>query len=156
MRVSIVECKKRLGALWFVGSGLIFFLIFFQAIFERYGDASSEAWGWFVPNIVPTLSLMLGVLIMDARQQKPNNQTVDKFIFRLSFLMSIMYLSTITLTILIQPFSELPPLKVLEESNLWLRPFQGLISACIGAFFGSQEAKKTPAETIKPEETTVR
>ncbi len=55
--------------------------------------------------------------------------------------MSITYLSTIALTILVQPFANLSPLELLKQSNLWLRPFQGLISACIGAFFSSQQGK---------------
>ena len=141
MRVSIVKCKKQLGTLWFIGSGLLFFLIFFQTIFKHYGDQAGEAWGWLIPNIIPTLSLMLGVLIMDSVSQRANDETVDRFLFRLCFFMSITYLSTIALTILVQPFADLSPLELLKQSNLWLRPFQGLISASIGAFFSSQQGK---------------
>lgn len=159
MRISIVRCKKQIGTLWFIGSGLLFSLMFFQTIFGHYGEKADEAWGWLIPNIAPTLSLMLGVLIIDSLSEEAKDETVDRFIFRLSLFMSAVYLSTVALTILVQPFAYLSPLELLKQSNLWLRPFQGLISACIGAFFSSQRASRNSGSidsSSKSKQTTIQ
>jgi len=55
--------------------------------------------------------------------------------FRLSFTLSAVYLFVVALTVLLQPFAEATPFEIMKASNLWLGPFQGLVSAALGAFF---------------------
>ncbi len=135
MGILWIKCKRNLAVLWFTGSGFIFFILLFQTFFQRYGKTVSEAWGWFLPTIMPTLSLIVGVLVMDASGKGTKIQTVDRFFFRLSFSLSFVYLLVVTLTILIQPFSKLSPLELMKQSNLWLGPLQGLVTASLGVFF---------------------
>ncbi|TVQ19365.1 MAG: hypothetical protein EA361_00815 [Bacteroidetes bacterium] len=135
MQISWEKSKRRLAVLWFSGAGFVFAIMLFQTILGRYGVDSSDAWGWYLPTIMPTLSLIIGVLVMDAVGKGLKIQTVDRFFFRLSFSLSLTYLFVVSLTILMQPFSPLSAVELMTQSNFWLGPFQGLVSASLGAFF---------------------
>lgn len=135
MRISWVKSKRRLAALWFTGAGIIFLTLLFQTILGRYGENINDAWGWFLPTIMPTLSLIIGVLVMDAVGKGVNIRTVDRFFFRLSFSLSLAYLVVVSITIFMQPFSTLSAVELMKQSNLWLGPFQGLVGGSLGAFF---------------------
>jgi hypothetical protein len=135
MRISWARCKRRLATLWFTGSGIIFLVILFQTFFGRFEDNVSEAWEWFLPTILPTLSLIISVFVVDTLGRGKKIRTVDKFMFRLTFSLSLLYLVVMSLTILMSPFSSLTPIELMKQSNLWLGPFQGLVSASLGAFF---------------------
>ena len=135
MRISWAKSKRCLAALWFTGAGIIFLILLFQTILGRYEENINEAWGWFLPTIMPTLSLVIGVLVMDAVGKGVKIRTVDRFFFRLSFILSLAYLVVVSITIFMQPFSTLSAVELMKQSNLWLGPFQGLVSGSLGAFF---------------------
>jgi heme/copper-type cytochrome/quinol oxidase subunit 3 len=130
--------QKRLALLWFIFSGILFFIILFQSILGKYHGAESEVWSWFLPNILPTLSLITSVLVIgEIRYKKSKPKTVDNFVFKLSFFLSTLYLLTIIITVLATATasSSFTSLALLKKSQLWLAPFQGLVSAALGAFF---------------------
>lgn len=133
--VLMTVCKRRLAALWFIGAGIIFFLIFGQTALGKYGDKASEAWSWILPTIMPTLSLIVGVMVMDTLAKNVKQTNVDTFFFKLTFGVSAAYLLAVLLTLLIQPFSTLTAFELMSQSNFWLGPFQGLVAAVLGAFF---------------------
>jgi len=133
--LSMTTCKKILGGLWFgAGSGL-FLIVVLQTLFGKYGDEASTAWGWLLPAVLPTLSLILGVLVMDAQGKTVRVQVVDKFLFVLTVALSGFYLLLVALTILMQPFVTIGATALMNESKLWLGPLQGLVSGSMGAFF---------------------
>jgi hypothetical protein len=135
MKVSLRKCKKQIAILWFAGAGVVFFLVLFQTLFGHYGAKADDAWSWFLPTVMPTLSLIVGVLVSDAIGKQKRDKVVDRFFYRLSFILSLSYLILVAFTILMQPFSSLYPLQFLKQSHLWLGPFQGLVTASLGAFF---------------------
>jgi len=144
VNIHVAKCKRKLSALWFTGAGILFFVLLIQTIFGRYGDRSSEAWSWFLPTIMPTLSLVIGVLVMDVLEKGVKTIEVDTFLFKLTFGISLAYLIAVLLLFLLQPFTTVSPFELMNLSNLWLGPFQGLVAATMGAFFvksseGSQE-----------------
>ena len=144
MRIPIANTKKKLTIIWFTGSGILFALLLLQTIFGKYGTEISEIkdpWSLILPTFMPSLSLIIGTLVVDATASKDSEETatVDRFFFRLSVFLSIAYLSTVILTILLSPFSKLSLLELMKLSNLWLAPFQGLVTAALGAFFVSKE-----------------
>jgi hypothetical protein len=56
--------------------------------------------------------------------------------------------------VLLQPFSVLSPFELMSQSSLWLGPFQGLVSAAMGAFFiKAPEEKEAASRTWKPAES---
>ena len=139
MQVSMMRCKRRLGALWFAWSAFLFILLTLQTVFGRYGSSADEAWGWLMPGILPTLSLIVGVLVMDALGKSVKVKSVDSYFFWLTFALCSFYLLMVTLSILLQPFATLDALALLKQSNLWLGPLQGLVSAALVAFFTKRE-----------------
>lgn len=141
MRISWVGARRKLATLWFTGAGLIFFVLLLQSILNRYGANVDEVWEWFLPTIMPTLSLIIGVLVMDTVGKGTKIHTVDGFFFWLAFALSLAYLVVVLLTIFLAPFSRLTGIELMKQSNLWLGPFQGLVSASLGAFFIHRDAE---------------
>ncbi len=137
MKLSMYQCKRRLAALWFIGAGAVFFVVFLQTAFGHYGEKVTEVWSWVLPTVMPTLSLVLGVLVVDALGKGISITRIDDFLFRLTFGLSLAYLLAVLLIFLLQPFTRVPPLQLMQQSNLWLGPFQGLVAAGLGAFFVS-------------------
>jgi hypothetical protein len=135
MEVQMPTCKRWLGGLWFSFAALLFLVLIVQTIFGHYGAQPDEAWGWLLPSILPTLSLMIAVLVMDALGKSTKAKTVDKFFFLLTFGVSAFYLVMVALPIFLQPFTTQDPLAALKQSNLWLGPLQGLVSGSLAAFF---------------------
>lgn len=131
----MARCKRYLATVWFVLSGLILLLLAVQTMMGRYGDGATDAWGWFLPNVMPTLSLMVAVLVLDQMGKGSKIKTADRFLFKLALGLSAVYLLLIMLSILVQPFAPLPPLQLMQQSNLWLGPMQGLVAGAMGAFF---------------------
>jgi hypothetical protein len=139
--LPVARCRRKLATLWFVGAGVLFFLVLVQTLLGRYGDRANEAWGWALPTIMPTLSLIIGVLVADALTKGPRaSQNVNAFLFRLTFSLSAVYLLVVVLTIAFQPFASLSPLELMRQANLWLGPFQGLVSASLGVFYVKQRS----------------
>lgn len=134
MTVPMIRCKRWLAALWFGGAGILFFILFLQTAFGHYGGKASDAWSWLLPSLMPTLSLMIGVLVADA-MGKPALAEADAFFFKLTFAISSSYLGALLLLFLLQPISSVTPFDMMTQSNLWLGPFQGLVAAAMGAFF---------------------
>lgn len=138
MQVPMNKCKNILAVTWFICSCILFFVFLFQTIFGKYGDYTTDAWGWFFPNLMPTLSLMSAVFVADALGKRVQIQTVDRFFFRLAFGLSSVYLLVVAITFFSLPFVSAKPqemVQFLRQSNLWLGPLQGLVSASIGVFF---------------------
>src|SRR5258705_5915095 len=97
MKVPIAQCKYRLATVWLAWFILLLLLLILQTAFGRYGSTTgdvkaSEAFGWFLPTVVPTLSLVIGVLVSDARDDSKEVKLVDQRMYRLSMLLSVCYL----------------------------------------------------------------
>ena len=138
VRLNMTICKRQLAIAWFIGGGLIFSVLLIQTLLGHYGDKANEAWAWFLPSIVPTLSLIIsGVVASGLLGRDLETRTVDRFAFQLSFVFSICYLIAVSLTIFISPFLTLPPLELMKMSNFWLAPMQGFVSAALAVLFVS-------------------
>jgi hypothetical protein len=137
--ISIITCRKRLALLWFAGGFVIFILLVVQSTFGKFGDEAGEVWSWFLPTIMPTLSLIVGVLVVDLTSAQDPKKKVDRFIFRLAFSLSLVYLLLVLSTLMVQPLTRFAPTEMLKRSNLWLGPIQGLVAAALGAFFVKSE-----------------
>ena len=134
--------KWILAAIWLIGAGSVFVLLVAQSLLGHYEPATQDVWGWFLPTVMPTLSLIVGVLVADRRgdggktRGKGADRPIDHLFFRLSAGMSVLYLLLVALAVLIQPFlPQTAPLELMHRSNLWLGPLQGLTVAALGVFF---------------------
>lgn len=142
MNLPVTKCQKKLASVWFIAAGILFVILIIQTVTGKYRAHSDEAWQWFLPNLIPTLSLMLGVFVLEAAGKATEAKTVNSFYFRLTFSLSGFYLLALALPLFSLPFFAVSPEKMiefLELSNLWLGPLQGLVSASIGIFFVKRE-----------------
>lgn len=147
-------CKQRLLWLWLGLSGLIMLLLLIRSNTCAYYTGSCDAanayggrvWGWFLPNFMPTLMLMIGIVVADdTRRQKDEEDgkaarpkaRASGFLFRVSFFLSVIHLSVLVFMILYQalPDDASTMLEVMEGFGYFVVPFQGLVTAVLGAFF---------------------
>jgi hypothetical protein len=133
-KIFLFPAQKRLAVLWLTSGILLFLLLIFQSINGKYGTQSEAAWSWFLPNIMPTLTMIIGVLIIEGRE-RDHRKSEEPFLFHLAFALSCVYLVVLALTFFAQPLVTMSPLELMRRSNLWLAPIQGLVTTALGAFF---------------------
>jgi hypothetical protein len=158
-KLTALELARwRLASVWFTACGFLFLILVGQSLGGVYEGGVQSAWGWALPNFVPTLALMISVFAADALKpyDEGGGQQVRSPFFKLSMSLSIFYLFVLILTLLAQPIvstlrngeaTKMSPLQMLEMSNLWLAPLQGLVVGSLGIlFFLKQTEKKINSE----------
>ncbi|MGV6851924.1 MAG: hypothetical protein ACWA5R_07075 [bacterium] len=147
-QIRLEKARWHLATTWFPAGGIIFLLLIAQSLGGAYGDQVQRAWGWALPNFLPTLALMVSVFTSDALKPTTDKVTfVRKNFYYLALGLSIFYVITILMSLLVQPFlnpgntSDLitARLELLEMSNIWLAPLQGLVVAALGVLFFIKE-----------------
>jgi hypothetical protein len=136
MTMSYEAAKRRLGTLWFVCGGVLFVWVVLQSVFDKYGDKIEVGWQWFLPTILPTLSLIIAVFVVDAAGPTAKERTIDEFFYRLAFWLSVAYLFVVAITLVgatVVPTA--PNFELLGRSQYWLAPIQGLATGAMGIFF---------------------
>ncbi len=140
-RLPITQCQRRLALIWILGSGLLFLLLIAQSLLQIYGGQNAKVWGWFLPTVLPTLTLIVSAVAYSAKQGATTD-TVDIFAYRLSQALSAFYLLMVAIVPLGKPFTGAPPIDLMTTSSLWLAPLQGLVGIAMGIFFGSRQSEK--------------
>src|SRR3546814_12120112 len=93
--MTVASSKWMLAAIWLVGAGGVFLLLVAQSLLGRSEPATHEVWGWFLPTVMPTLSLIVGVLVADRRSAGTGQDArqacnpVDDLFSRLASVMSV-------------------------------------------------------------------
>ena len=149
--VTLESARWRLASVWFPAAALIFLILIGQSLFGAYGEDMQRAWGWALPNFLPTTALIISVFAADAFAPYSETETlVRKSFSRLALGLSIFYVATILFSLLVQPFVGNPTnaedpiqarLELLEASNLWLAPLQSLVVAALGVLFFLKKTK---------------
>ncbi len=133
------EAQKKLALLWFSNAALLGILFILFTVFNRFDGKTSEGWGWYIQNIIPTLTLMLGAFYNINKRKSEANKPIDTFYYKLSYYISLFYLCILYLTVLLAPLAirlvNGSFLNVLNESKIYLTIMQGLVSYSIGMFF---------------------
>lgn len=135
MSISLKSSKKWLAAVWFFFSAVILLLVIVQTILGYYGKQIFEVWSWLLPTIIPSLFLISGVMTFEGSRESNSVKKTDRFLFGLTFMLSIFYFILILLNFILQPFTEWRPTELLNISNYWLAPVQGIVTATLGVFF---------------------
>lgn len=140
MNLTMQTARKRLALVWFAGAGVCFAVLLFISFFSDPGNLAG-LWDWFLPAIVPNLSLIVGVLVYTQRQPSPVDVHVDEFLYRLAFWLSLLYVLLLLLPLLCFPGTDKSLPELLDISHLWLAAIQGLVTGVMGAFFVRQDGK---------------
>lgn len=142
--IALEKVRSQLATIWFGGSAVIFMLLVVQSLGGMFGDQLEKAWAWAIPNIAPTLSLMISVfaayaLMPEAEEDK---HKVRRVFFRLSTALSSFYILNVVAVIVAAPFAAsraggtmADPVDVMHTSNFWLGPLQGFTAAALAAVF---------------------
>jgi hypothetical protein len=141
-KISSTAGRKWLATLWLLSGGVLFIIFIIQTISGKYHPKDQDAWGWLLPTIMPTLSLIVGVLVTNPGSTRAKVGLVDQYIFWLACGLSMVYLAAVAFTVLAQPFVSQDPLYLFQLSNLWLGPLQGLVAGALGVFFVKAEQSK--------------
>jgi hypothetical protein len=138
-RVALFAAQTKLATMWLLAAAAIFLFLLAQTVVDKYGDKWPDAWAWFLPTVVPTLSLIVGGVVFASRDPNTNSKTVDRSLFRIAYALSAFYLVAVVATLLLQPLSRMTPLEMMSASKVWLGALQGILGLALGAFFTSKE-----------------
>ena len=140
-------CKARLTLLWFGLSGLLFaFMMLYTIRGVPFGVRTTEVWAWIMPNIMPTLTLIISVLVLDSKGKGLQLPAPSPFLFWLAMVLSVVYLATLLILVVVPAnFTDQPSPDLLRSTGVWLGPLQGLVSGALGGFFVLKPETPRPA-----------
>ena len=118
-------------------------VVIIQSLLNKFGGSVEQVWRWFLPTLIPTLALILSVLIVDFRAADGSDKLVSRFLYRLALGLSCGYLVVVALTFVIQAWVSTPIVELMQLSDFWLEPLQGLVAMALGVFFLKGEEGQT-------------
>ena len=122
--------RAILTTVWWVWGMLLFLLLIgLTSIPELFGADAGRAWQWFLPNIVPAMT-MVGA----AAYAAPAPAEAPEGMFWMALGTSVFYLLVLTGTILTTLFA-IRPLGALDGSGIWLGPLQGFATSALALHF---------------------
>jgi hypothetical protein len=135
--VTLKTAEWRLAVLWLAGAGVLFLVLIVQSVVDYYEPLTEQAWGWFLPTVMPTLALIVGTLVAEAGEPESGGRLIDPRLFRLGLALSVAYLLAVAASILAAPLvaARITPVELMQRSNLWLGPLQGLVAGTLGVFY---------------------
>lgn len=135
--------RTILATIWLIGTFGIALIIILQSLLGKYDGVVQDVWSWFLPTVMPTLSMIITVLAYTAMDHTYQKAIVRTDFYKVAVSLSGAYLFVVALTILIQPFTKYSPLELMTISNLWLGPMQSLVAACLGILFVSRKKQNS-------------
>src|SRR5215217_1083008 len=88
--------------IWGLARGLLFAVVIAQTLMGKFGSRDAEVWGWFLPSILPTLSLIVAVYGREAFRDE-TRRSVRKTPYVIAVAISVFYLAVLTISIIFQP-----------------------------------------------------
>ena len=160
--ITLLVAQRRLSAIWFSGALPIVLVVSMQALKGFWADTEDhtiDALQWVLCSIVPTSTLILGVLVAAeanetvSREFKRQRRSV--FFLNLTLAICIFYLFVTALFPLFASFrnSAADRALLLKYSGFILPILQGLVSVVQGAFFFKTGDGAAPAPIVNPPET---
>jgi hypothetical protein len=138
-RVPLRDCQVRLLILWAGLGGLALVVLLIQvAPGGVYAGRSSDLLDWFLPTVMPTISLMVGTLVAEKRAEP--SPTVDRFAYRLALWLSVLYLLIVIVALLAFADSR-TPLDDLRGSAKLITAIYGLVGLALGVLFVTQKSE---------------
>jgi hypothetical protein len=132
--MSMYHCRKNLALIWFGICAALFAVLILQTLLKKFDGNAQEIWSWFLPNALPTLSLIIGTFAL--HQDDDTSNAVDVMAFNLARGMSVFYLLALGAVIIVPPSIDVSnPFAAMKTANLFLGPLQGLTSAVLARFF---------------------
>jgi hypothetical protein len=139
--VDLRKAAWRLAVLWLLGGGVLIFVLIGQTYGGLYGERADAAWSWFLPTVMPTLSLIIGSLAAEYVGDDSKPRRLDRRLVHLATGLSAVYLLLVAVSILAAALlaHRTPSIELLQRSSLWLGPIQGLVAGSLGAIYRRAE-----------------
>lgn len=152
-QISMNDCRIYLTRLWVFMFIFIFLLLLAQHMFGKYDykvkvdvaknkweikteSKAYEAWKWYGPLVVPSVLLILTAWGFEISQRKKRkHKKVDRSVYKFFRCLSFLYLLSISLVILLSPFSRHSQLELMKQFNVPLLILQGVVGISLGIFF---------------------
>jgi len=145
--------ERRLLVVWLVGVLPSFLALFVRTITvddasfeEYYGQPVSQVWAWFSALVLPTLGLIMGTIVAQARDLVPSNKMIERFYYRLALGLSVVYLMIVNVVVLGSGVFSRYVDNLLSLSGLGLAFAQALLDAALGTIFISARRANAPGE----------
>lgn len=145
--IDFHAARDRLGLLWLSFFVLLFLLFVLQTFGQRFGSREEQAWAWFLPSILPTVSLILAVYAREAFDRR-SRRRIRKGPFYIAFAVSLLYLLILAAVIVVPAFWGRPFFEFIGATAYFLGPLQGLAAGILGVFFAQAtggDGKEKPA-----------
>ena len=140
--IPLDRVRWKLASLWLLMGGGFLLLLIVQSIMGKYDQKVQRVWSWALPSIMPTLSLIVTVLGMNAYESEDEAAAeIRRPFYRAVFWVSVIYLSILIGTILVEPFTPYESLELLNLSNFWLAPLQAFVASTIAVLFLSKHPR---------------
>jgi len=137
-RFSTARGQRLLAYVWFGASALLFVLVFALTLQQRYGNRDQDVWTWLLGCIVPTVTLIIGVIVHTAQNTRADRSTVSALAFWVAMGLSGFYLTLLLALLVLHPLTSFTPLELLQKSAMFLPAIQGLLGVALGVFFASK------------------
>lgn len=136
--IDFAKARRRLALIWFAVVGVLFVTLVVQTLGNKFGGGADRVWNWFLPNVMPTLSLIVATLVRDAFRRVPR-QMVRSDVFAIAIGLSAVYLVLLMVLVFAQPFLGRTLAEIGAGSGLYLGPLQGLVAGALGVFYSASE-----------------
>lgn len=140
--VDLYNCQRKLVVLWLVGSAIPLLTMLIQSLTGFWQGKDQEAWGWVLPALLPTLTLIVGSIVATDSKSESEKREVPRLTYRIALWISTFYLFAVLL-ILGSVAGKTQPLEPLHRSSWLLGAVQGLVGTSLGVFFSSARLQKT-------------
>ena len=138
-RLPVRACQHKLLILWCVMSAVALVVVMVQtATGGVYAARAGDVFDWLLPTVVPTLSLMVGTVVADARAAD-SGATVDAFTYRFVFWVSLAYLVLVILALLMNAQSP-DPVAALRALGKIVSGLYTVVGISLGAFFVTRKS----------------
>lgn len=138
------KCRNQLTWIWL--GGFVALAVMAMIVGVRNDNTSNDynkqLFSWFLPAIVPSLTLLLGAVFHDVFAVDSKKVYVKKVAFQIALGLSIFYLLFVLLTLLLQfdwiatkIGAQVRGISSLQNMSIMLSVCQGLVSLALGALF---------------------
>lgn len=139
-RISVAQSQRRLLVVWGGISILAAVMVLVQTSpHGAYHSNASAVWEWFLPTVVPTMSLILGTVAAEARAPAASG-TVEVFYYRLALWVSLAYLALV-LGLLLMYAQSPTPVADLKSTSRFITVLYSLVGIALGTFFVSKKSE---------------
>lgn len=136
--IPLRSARQHLALIWFIGAVPLFLFVLVLSLTAP--QQGTEVWSWFLPTVMPNLSLIVGVWVSESRAGGAEDGSADSFMYRITAGLSVFYLLIIAGLFLLHPYYEHGLGAWLKASQPWLATLQGLVSLAMGAFYVRRSA----------------